>query len=302
MPSPNLLPEQKYGFKDFEREFPDERACMEWLLEHFFPYGVHCVKCGEVRPHHLLRSRPKVASCDYCGAHTHPTAGTIFHKSSTSLRTWFHAIFLMSATRCGISAMQLMRETGVTYKTAWRMFNRIRGILGENVTGLEGQVETDVTYIGGVKRGIEYRSGKGKTPVAGIVERRGRILTYIAGPNPRELTETIAEKVMPGSTIYTDEARPYLRLPALGFRHRRINHRSKVYARGDIHTNTIEGYWGNTKRGISGVYHHVSVKHLQGYLDEYGFRYNHRDERRPMFRAFCSRIGRDVSLARRTAA
>jgi hypothetical protein len=138
MPSPNLLPEQKYNFKDFERDFPDERACMEWLVNHFFPYGMHCVKCGEVRRHHLLVSRPKVASCGTCGAHTHPTAGTIFHKSSTSLRTWFHAIFLMSATRCGISAMQLMRETGVTYKTAWRMFNQIRGMLMENVNDLEG--------------------------------------------------------------------------------------------------------------------------------------------------------------------
>ena len=82
MPSPSLPPEQKYTFKNFEREFPDERACMEWLLERFFPYGVHCVKCGEVRPHHLLKTRPKVASCDYCGSHTHPTAGTISHKSS----------------------------------------------------------------------------------------------------------------------------------------------------------------------------------------------------------------------------
>lgn len=135
MPSPNLFPGQKYGFKDFERQFPDERACMEWMVEHFFPHGIHCVKCGEVRPRHLLKSRPKVVCCDYCGAHTHPIAGTIFHNSSTSLRTWFHAIFLMSQTRCGISAMQLLRETGVTYKTAWRMFNRIRGILGENVTG-----------------------------------------------------------------------------------------------------------------------------------------------------------------------
>jgi transposase-like protein len=303
MPSPNLLPEQKYNFKDFEREFPDERACMEWLVEHFFPFGIHCVNCGEVRRHHLLKSRPKVASCDVCGAHTHPTAGTIFHKSSTSLRTWFHAIFLMSATRCGISAMQLMRETGVTYKTAWRMFNRIRGILGEHVNDLEGQVEADETYFGGVKRGIQYRAGKGKIAVAGMVERQGRVVAYLAKENdPRALTDTIAEKVMPGSMIFTDEARPYLRLPSLGFQHRRINHSQKVYVRGEVHTNTIEGFWGNLKRGISGVYHAVSAKHLQKYLNEYTFRYNHRRDLRPMFRTFCSRIGRDVSLSRRTAA
>jgi transposase-like protein len=303
MPSPNLLPEQKYTFKDFEREFPDERACMEWLVKHFFPHGMHCVKCGEVRRHHLLHTRPKVASCGACGAHTHPTAGTTFHKSSTSLRTWFHAIFLMSATRCGISAMQLMRETGVTYKTAWRMFKEIRSILGENVNDLEGTIEADETFIGGVKRGVQYRAGKGKTMVAGMVERKGRIVAYIANPDdPQALTDEIAKRVMPESMIYTDEAQHYRRLPRLGFKHSRVNHSRKQYVRGSAHTNTIEGYWGNTKRGIDGVYHHVSVKYLQRYLDEYGFRYNHRDERRPMFRAFCSRIERRVFLSRRTAA
>lgn len=107
---------------------------------------------------------------------------------------------------------------------------------------------------------------------------------------------------MPGSMICTDEALWYKRLPGMGFPHRRVHHSQKVYVRGDAHTNTIEGFWGNTKRGISGVYHAVSAKHLQKYLNEYTFRYNHRDEMRPMFRAFCSRIGRDVSLSRRTAA
>jgi len=303
MPSPNLRPEQKYTFKDFEREFPDERACMEWMIEHFFPYGIHCVKCGEVRPHHLLKSRPKVASCDVCGAHTHPTAGTIFHKSSTSLRTWFHAIFLMSQTRCGISAMQLMRETGVTYKTAWRMFNRIRGILAENINDLEGKVEADETFIGGYRRGVQYRSGKGKITVAGMVERQGRVHAYIAkGRLGSELTKNIEERVMPESMIFTDEALWYRRLPGLGYQHRRVNHRQKVYVEGDAHTNTIEGFWSLVKRGISGVYHSVSAKHLQDYLNEYSFRYNHRDDARPMFRAFCSRLGREILLSRRTAA
>jgi transposase len=303
MASPNLLPEQKFNFKDFEREFPTERACMEWLVEHFFPFGIHCVKCGEVRPHHLLKCRPKVACCDVCGAHMHPTAGTIFHKSSTSLRTWFHAIFLMSQTRCGISAMQLMRETGVTYKTAWRMFNRIRGILGENVSGLKGKVEADESYFGGYKRGVQYRAGKGKTMVAGMVERGGRVHAYVAkNRDAYELTGQIVERVMPESMIFTDEALWYRRLPGMGFQHRRVNHAQKVYVEGDAHTNTIEGFWGNTKRGISGVYHAISTKYLQKYLDEYSFRYNHRDDARPMFRTFCRQIRRDVLLTRRTAA
>jgi hypothetical protein len=107
---------------------------------------------------------------------------------------------------------------------------------------------------------------------------------------------------MPDATIYTDEARHYQRLPRLGFKHGRVNHSRKQYVRGSAHTNTIEGYWGNTKRGIDGVYHHVSTKYLQKYLDEYGFRYNHRDDERPMFRTFCSRLDRVVFLTRRTAA
>lgn len=296
MPTPNLPPERKYTFKDFDREFPDDRACMVWLMEHFFPYGIHCLKCGEVRRHHLLHSRPKVASCDYCGTQTHPTAGTIFHKSSTSLRTWFHALFLMSATRCGISAMQLMRETGVTYKTAWRMFHQIRAMLAENVNDLEGEVEADETYIGGVKKGLQYRAGRGKIMVAGMVERRGRVHAYISNRDPLQLTDTIRERVMPASMIFTDEAGAYRRLPRLGFRHRRVNHSQKVYVDGTAHTNTIEGFWSLVKRGISGVYHSVSAKHLQKYLNEYTFRYNHRDDERPMFRTFCSKIERRVLL------
>jgi len=264
MPTPNLSPERKYTFKDFDRQFPDDRACMEWLLEHFFPFGIHCLTCGEVRPNHLLKSRPKVASCDYCGAHTHPTAGTIFHKSSTSLRTWFHAIFLMSATRCGISAMQLMRETGVTYKTAWRMFHQIRAMLTENVNDLEGQVEADETHMGGVKRGIQYRAGRGKTMVAGMVERGGRVHAYVAKHrDSHELTGHIVERVMPESIIYTDEALHYKPLRGMGFPHRRVNHSQQVYVQGDAHTNTIDGFWSLVKRGISGVYHSVSAKHLQ---------------------------------------
>lgn len=298
----NLPPLQKYTFRDFDREFPDDRACMEWLVEHFYPHGIHCLTCGEVRPHHLLKTRPKVASCDYCGTHTHPTAGTIFHKSSTSLRTWFHAIFLMSATRCGISAMQLMRETGVTYKTAWRMFGQIRGMLNENVSGLEGRVEADETYFGGVRRGIQYRAGRGKAMVAGMVERKGRVHAYVANPDDkRSLPVVISQRVMPASMIFTDEALHYRRLGSLGFTHRRVNHSQKVYVEGDAHTNTIEGFWSLVKRGISGVYHSVSAKHLQKYLNEYTFRYNHREDARPMFRAFCGQVQKDVLVGKKAA-
>ena len=121
---------QRFTFKDFEGMFPDDASCLEWLRNFLYPDGIFCKKCNATTKHHRVQSRPSY-SCDHCGHHVHPTAGTIFHKSSTSLKTWFHAIYLMASTRCGISAKQIERETGVTYKTAWRMFKQIRILLQE---------------------------------------------------------------------------------------------------------------------------------------------------------------------------
>jgi transposase len=121
----------RYTFKDFERDFPTDDACLEWLKNYLYPDGIFCETCDKVTKHHKVASR-KSYSCQFCGHHVHPTASTIYHKSSTSLKTWFHAIYLMASTRCGISAKQLERETGVTYKTAWRMFKQIRTMLAED--------------------------------------------------------------------------------------------------------------------------------------------------------------------------
>src|SRR6266436_1597787 len=163
----------RYTFKDFERDFPTDDACLEWLKNYLYPEGVFCEPCGKVTKHHKVVSR-KSYSCQHCGHHVHPTASTIYHKSSTSLRTWFHAIYLMASTRCGISAKQLERETGVTYKTAWRMFKQIRMLLAEERI-LSGAVEADETYMGGKRKngtGRPMRGDRVKTPVLGIVQRQ----------------------------------------------------------------------------------------------------------------------------------
>src|ERR1051325_2402723 len=141
----------RYTFKDFERDFPTDDACLEWLKNYLYPNGIFCETCKAVTKHHKVASR-KSYSCQFCGHHVHPTANTIYHKSSTSLRTWFHAIYLMASTRCGISAKQIERETGVTYKTAWRMFSQIRTLLEEQHAQLGGAVEMDETYFGGKRR------------------------------------------------------------------------------------------------------------------------------------------------------
>ena len=187
-----------YSVMEFMDEFPDDAACLDWLWRHLYSDdGDHadCPKCERVRKFHRVAARPSY-SCDTCGHHLHPTAGTIFHKSSTSLRHWFHAIFLMSSTRCGISAKQLERELGVTYKTAWRMFRLIRTLLMDDENPLTGEVEMDEMYVGGKPRAsdsaqwkrmtpwargraVQQFSKEKKVPVFGMVERGGRVVAKV---------------------------------------------------------------------------------------------------------------------------
>lgn len=288
---------QRFTFKDFESMFPDDAACLDWLRAYLHPEGIHCKKCGKLTKHHRVASRPSY-SCDQCGHHVHPTAGTIFHKSPTSLKTWFHAIYLMASTRCGISAKQIERETGVTYKTAWRMFNKIRTLLDEEKT-LSGAVEADETYFGGFHGGGGKKRGRGtnKAAVFGIVERKGRVIAKVVPDvTAKTLVGTIHEHVLPASTVYTDEFASYNTVPGeRQYQHRRIHHATKVYVMGDIHTNSIEGFWSLIKRGIGGVYHSVSHKLLQSYLDEYSFRYSHRHDTEPMFLTFLRQIAKAES-------
>jgi hypothetical protein len=127
----NRMPKMReYTKKDFDRTFPDDATCLEWLKRYLYPDGIFCKKCKRVTKHHRITSRPSYC-CDYCGHHVHPTACTIFHRSSTRLTTWFYTVYRTASTRCGISAKQIERETGVTYKTAWRMVTRIRSMLAD---------------------------------------------------------------------------------------------------------------------------------------------------------------------------
>ena len=281
---------KNYTRKQFETTFPNDDACLDWLMNHRYPQGVECPVCQKVTKHHKLTSRP-VYECDYCGHQISPLANTIFHKSSTSLKTWFQAIHLMASTRCGISAKQLQRETGVTYKTAWRMFKQIRTLLNEQCGMLTGEVEADETYIGASKHGKRGRGASGKTIVAGVVERQASVSASVV-PNvqSKTLLPMIIEKTSPNAVIFTDEMPSYSRLDKIGFDHRVINHNAKQYVNGNIHTNTIDGFWSLVKGGIGGVYKHVSPDYLQTYVNEYSFRYNHRKDEQPMFQTFLNRI------------
>ncbi len=287
----------------FNDEFPNDDACLEYIKEQRFPGGVtRCEKCGKDRKHHRVSKRTAYA-CGYCGSQVYPLAGTIFEKSTTSLRLWFYSMYLMGSTRCGISAKQIQRETGVTYKTAWRMFRQIRSLMSEDDLELEGPtVEMDETYYGGRRKGSRGRPGRGdkkKMPVVGIVERKGRVVARTTeDAKGSTLLPLVSKHVLPKSTIYTDEWKGYDGVPYMkdadgeskGYKHRRIHHAAKVYVMGDIHTNSVEGFWSLIKRGIGGVYHSVSKKYLQTYLDEYSYRYNRRDQGNLIFKSILAEV------------
>jgi len=276
----------KFTIKQFNKQFPDDDACLDFIFKARYPNGVFCPKCQKVTKHYK-RSGMKFYSCEFCGMGVAPLSGTIFHKSETSLRSWFYAMFLMSSTRCGISAKQLERELGVTYKTAWRMFKQIRSLMGEDFKPMKGEIEADETYIGGKHSGPPGRGAAGKTPVAGLVHRdEGHVVSKVVPDvKTRTLMPIIWDHVPRDiqNTIYTDELASYNLVQKLGYTHKRVTHGRGEYARGKTHVNTIEGFWSLAKRGINGVYHAVSPKYLQTYLNEYGFRYNHRNSGNPMF-------------------
>lgn len=296
--------DSRYSLMEFMREFPDDEACLRWLWQTRHAVDeegkrAFCPKCELDRPFHRVSGRP-AWDCDYCGYHLHPTAGTIFHKSSTSLQLWFYAMFLVSQTRCGISAKQLEREIGVTYKTAWRMLNKIRNQLMDeaDTPPLDGDVEVDETYYGGKPRAYESRTAgkqrKGATwrkeTVLGLVERGGRIkVAHLPHRGGAVIKGTIQAHVLPSAMIFTDEWPTYKGLAKEYRGHRRVRHKERIYVDGDSHTQTIEGFFGLFKNGVRGVYHAVSAKWLQGYLNEYAWRYNRRDNERSMFLELAAR-------------
>jgi transposase len=300
-----IPPELRYTRQQFDHEFPTDDVCLDTIKEQRFPGGVtRCEKCGMDRKHYRVTGRTAYA-CDHCGNHVYPLAGTIFEKSTTPLRIWFQAMYLMGSTRCGISAKQIQRETGVTYKTAWRMFRQIRSLLSEPDMQLGGStVEVDEMYYGGRRKrdgGRKLRADRGqKTIVVGAVERKGRVIARTVPDATQETLQGIVrEFVLPSSTVFTDEHAGYTGLEEMEgrhYHHLRIKHNAKVYVMGQVHTQTIEGFWSLVKRGIGGVYHSVSAKYLQSYLDEYSFRYNRRASGNLIFPAMLARVSERVSV------
>lgn len=296
-----IPPEQKYTTKQFQAEFPNDAACLDYLMNKRFPGHIAlCTECKVERRHYRVSGRTCYA-CPVCGSHLFPLAGTIFHKSTTPLTTWFYVIKLMSTTRVGVSAKQIQRETGVTYKTAWRMMKQVRILMAEKIR-LQGTVEMDEAYFGGIDSNKpQHLRGKAKTPVLGLIERGGRVVTRVVPDAKWDTMEPVIGEVLPPSTtIYTDASHILrnVREMGKGYKHFAIKHKTG-YVRGHIHTNTIEGFWALVKRGITGVYFQVGREYLQSYLDEYTFRFNRRAVMRPMFTQMIERTTFEVCLSAR---
>jgi transposase len=261
----------RYTLKDFKTEYPDDDACLKAVLDN--RYGSTCPKCGVMDTKFYKITGRKAYACLNCRKHIYPLADTIFRKSETSLWNWFYAIFQFSVSKNGVSAKELERTLGVTYKTAWRMCRQIRKLMEEDGDLLTGEVEIDETYIGG-RRKLAHKYDN-KSVVFGMVERNGVAKTmHVKSNGSRVLLPVIIKDVAPQSSIHSDEWRAYKVLPKHGYSHTTVNHSKLEYVRGSAHTNTIEGYWSQLKRSIDGTYHSVSPKYLQQYLNEFSFRYN----------------------------
>jgi len=273
----------------FFKQFPDDAACLDYLMKLRHGESLDCPKCGKHGKFHRIRRHPAY-ECAWCGFEIFPMVGTMFHQSHTPLQKWFYAMYLFTTSRHGVPAKELQRQLGVSYPTAFRMAHLIRKFMAkvDGDDGLSGTVEADETYVGGKprkhgKRG-EYRWQIEKTPVFGMVERGGDVIAKVV-PNARRKTliPQIVANVAKGSTVATDEYRPYLSLPSKGYKHVMVKHREREYVNGIAHTNTLDGFWSQLKRSIRGTHVHVSRKHLQKYLGEFEFRYNLRKTPELMF-------------------
>jgi len=265
----------------------DAREHLEQLR---WPNGVRCAFCNETNVIKLQGSstRPGCYKCRDCRKRFTVTVGTIMHRSHLSLVKWVLAFHLVCSAKKGISAHQLHRVLGITYKTAWHLDHRIRHCMKEQPLAgmLSGTVEVDETYVGGKKQGGKRgRGSENKTPVVVLVERDGVARSLpVNNVGADELKGAIRETVDKESTIMTDEWPSYTGIgEEFDGGHHVIKHKDKVYVDGDIHTNTAESFFSLIKRGYIGTFHKMSKQHLHRYVDEFTFRWNTRkldDEQR----------------------
>lgn len=284
-----------YTLKDLFRDFGTTRQCLSAIAYLRWPDGIHCTKCNRVTRHHLVMSR-KAFVCQHCKRKTSPTAGTILHSTKVPLPDWMYVIWSMASTKTGIAAAQIQRELGTSYPTALRMCNLIRTVLKESQR-FDDTCEVDETYMGN-KRKWHNKRGRGTTkqPVFGIVEKGGSVYTEVVPNTKRDTVMPILERtVEKGVEVQTDEYGIYKTLPEMGYDHDTVQHKPRQYVKyreddSTCHLQAIEGFWSYPKNAIKGVHRGVSDGHLQGYINEYTFRYSHRNDTEPLFFSILRRV------------
>ena len=277
-------------------DFNTEDKCLDYLEAMRWPKGVCCIACGSLKVARVTREaksknkRTRIYQCleKECKHQFTPTAGTIFHDSHLPLQKWFMAIALICEAKKGVSACQMQRHLGVHYRTAWHLCHRIREAMKDDESPLIGVVELDETYIAGrvPRRFPRQHKPRPKDVVVGMIERGGRLrLKHVPRATARHIKPVvdanIAENV---ETIMTDDSVIYpFAIDMDWYGKRKVVQHYRTYAIGSIHTNTIENAFSLLKRGLTGTFHKVSIKHLQRYLSEFSYRFNRRQEQKQLF-------------------
>jgi transposase-like protein len=268
-------------------KFGTDEKCRETLVRLKWPNGVECPHCQSKKISRVAVR--EIYDCDSCRYQFSVTAGSIFHDSHLPLTKWFFATYVMVESKKGVSANQLKRMLGISYKTAWYLCHRIRKAMTEvspdPIGGKGCTVEMDETYVGGHKRHVGSGYLGNKTMVLGALERGGEVRLRVEKRSKRgdkkALHGFVADATKPDTTkIYTDDNPGYLGIADADTEdteHQSVNHSAEEWVRGDVHTNGIEGVWSLFKRSIVGSYHQVSAKHLDSYLDEFEWRFNQRE-------------------------
>jgi len=286
---------------EFMEHFQDEQTCWEHFTKIRFRNGQYCPHCGHDTIYKF--SQGKRYRCSKCKKDFTIITGTVFGESKLPIKKWFIAIYLLSTTSKGISSVQLAKHVGVTQKTAWFMDHRIRAAMKQNKGQLFGTIEADETLIGGLEKN-KHESKKlhkgtgavGKAVVFGMKSRKGETKAHVVETvRADELQRVIKHSVAQGSVLYTHSWCGYNGLT--GYKHTIVNHSKGQYVLGNAHTNSIESFWALFKRGYQGVYHQMSRKHLQRYVDEFTFRFNRRaEEMKEVFSDVVARVSESVIL------